>query len=117
MGGVAERRLLQVTGQTSEDNESLVELKNLERNADAISDLYKTYLTRYQETAQNQSFLITAAQVFTATPRDRGIQSEAHAAFAGSTLGALFGMGVGGWREFRAKRPCASVRMFQERSA
>jgi succinoglycan biosynthesis transport protein ExoP len=95
--------LLQVTGKTSEDNESLVELKNLERNADAISDLYKTYLTRYQETAQNQSFPITEARVISAAapPTDASSPKRTLVLAASLLLGALFGMAVGGWREFR----------------
>ena len=78
-------------------------LKNLERNAEAISDLYKTYLTRYQETAQNQSFPVTEARVISvATPPTDASSPKRTLILLGSlVLGGLFGLGVGGWREFR----------------
>ncbi|MEF0941581.1 AAA family ATPase [Rhizobium sp. BR 362] len=95
--------LLQVTGKTSEDNKLLVELKNLERNAEAISDLYKTYLARYQETAQNQSFPITEARVISAAtpPTDASSPKRTWMLAGFLLLGAFFGIVVGGWREFR----------------
>ncbi|ULJ74868.1 polysaccharide biosynthesis tyrosine autokinase [Rhizobium gallicum] len=95
--------LSRITGQTSAANESLVQLKDLERNAEAISDLYKTYLTKYQETAQNQSFPISEARVISpASPPTEASSPKRTLTLGGSLmLGAIFGIGLGLWREIR----------------
>lgn len=107
--------LAKATGQTSAANESLVQLKDLESNADAISDLYKTYLTKYQETAQNQSFPISAARVISAAspPSDASSPKRTLTIAIFVVLGAFAGMGVGLWRETRE----ATVRLGSEVSA
>ncbi len=54
---------LNMTGETSSANEALVHLKELEQNLKDISNLYRTFLTRYQEASQQQSFPIAKARV------------------------------------------------------
>jgi succinoglycan biosynthesis transport protein ExoP len=48
---------------TAATNETLVALRELEREAESYKDLYKTFLQRHQETVQQQSFPITEARV------------------------------------------------------
>jgi len=45
--------------------ESGVQLRELERGADAYKNLYQTFLQRYQEAIQQQSFPITEARIIT----------------------------------------------------
>jgi succinoglycan biosynthesis transport protein ExoP len=101
--GSLKEGLSKITGQTSAANESLVQLKDLERNAEAISDLHKTYLTKYQETAQNQSFPISSARVISpASPPTDASSPKRSLTLAGFLiLGAFSGMGFGFWREIR----------------
>jgi succinoglycan biosynthesis transport protein ExoP len=48
---------------TAATNETLVALRELEREAESYKELYKTFLQRHQETVQQQSFPITEARV------------------------------------------------------
>lgn len=51
--------------QTAGDNKTLVELRELERESETYKELYKTFLSRYQQAIQQQSFPITDARVIT----------------------------------------------------
>lgn len=82
-----------------------VQLRELERASDTYKNLYQTFLQRYQEAIQQQSFPITEARVIT-----RPVKPDTPtypkktlvlAIFAG--LGALFGLGLGSVREMRDK--------------
>ncbi len=60
------RRQMQDAGST---NKTLVQLRELEREAESYRSLYQTFLQRYQETVQSLSFPINDARVITlATP-------------------------------------------------
>ncbi len=48
---------------TAATNETLVALRELEREAESYKELYKTFLQRHQQTVQQQSFPITEARV------------------------------------------------------
>lgn len=52
--------------QTAGDNKTLVTLRELERESETYKELYKTFLQRYQQAIQQQSFPITDARVITA---------------------------------------------------
>ncbi|ACE94915.1 exopolysaccharide polymerization protein (plasmid) [Rhizobium etli CIAT 652] len=62
-----ERSLSDSVGQASKVSaaagETQVQLRELERNADSFRNLYQTFLARYQEATQQQSFPITEARV------------------------------------------------------
>jgi succinoglycan biosynthesis transport protein ExoP len=45
------------------DNTTLVELRELERNADTVRSLYSSFLQRYQQSLQEQSFPVSDARV------------------------------------------------------
>lgn len=52
-----------VTGENSQANKSLVELRGLEQKSSALKSLYQTYLQRYEEASQQQSFPIAKARI------------------------------------------------------
>jgi len=91
------------TGISSAANETQVQLRELERNADTYKNLYQTFLTRFQEATQQQSFpitesrIITKAQIPTRPSSPKKPLIIALAIFAG----AAFGGGIGAYREFR----------------
>ncbi|ATU92277.1 polysaccharide biosynthesis tyrosine autokinase [Phyllobacterium zundukense] len=94
-----------VTGETSSANEALVHLKELEQNSEALSNLYKTFLTRYQEASQQQSFPIAKARVISiaSTPSSPSSPNRTMVLVLSVLLGTFAGMGVGAWREFRER--------------
>lgn len=93
------------TGKTSMANEALVHLKDLEQNSQALSNLYQTYLTRYQEASQQQSFPIAKARVISvaSTPTDPSSPKRKLALAASLVLGFFAGAGLGAWREYRER--------------
>jgi len=93
------------TGKTSLANEALVHLKDLEQNSQALSNLYQTYLTRYQEASQQQSFPIAKARVISvaSTPTDPSSPKRKLALAASLVLGLFAGAGLGAWREYRER--------------
>ncbi|MEK1886004.1 MAG: polysaccharide biosynthesis tyrosine autokinase [Phyllobacterium sp.] len=93
------------TGKTSMANEALVHLKELEQNSQALSNLYQTYLTRYQEASQQQSFPIAKARVISvaSTPTDPSSPKRKLALAASLLLGLFAGGGLGAWREYRER--------------
>lgn len=53
------------TGVSAETNSTQVQLRELEREANTYRDLYQAFLSRYQETLQQQTFPVTEARVIT----------------------------------------------------
>ncbi len=49
--------------QLGADNTTLIELRELERNADTVRSLYTSFLQRYQQSLQEQGFPVTDARV------------------------------------------------------
>jgi succinoglycan biosynthesis transport protein ExoP len=88
--------LKEMMAQTAGDNKTLVELRELERESETYKELYKTFLSRYQDAIQQQSFPITDARVITAaTPSMQPSWPKKPLVLA---FGMLFGvmLGVGG---------------------
>ena len=93
----------QATGVSAVANETQVQLRELEREAETYKNLYQTFLQRYQEAVQQQSFPVTDARIlsrasipsFASFPR----KSLVLALFL--MLGGLSGIGIGAFREFR----------------
>jgi polysaccharide biosynthesis transport protein len=94
-----------VTGVASTANQSLVHLRELEQKSQALSDLYQTYLKRYQEASQQQSFPIAKARIISvaSTPTDPSSPKRTMALAGSLLLGLLAGAGLGGWREFNER--------------
>lgn len=108
--GVAEARarelsssVTQAENVATEANKNQVQLRELERQADAYRKLHETFLQRYHESVQEQSFpatearIIERAEVPTAPSHPQKSLIVALAGF----LGAIFGTGVGAIREVR----------------
>ncbi len=84
-------------GSVSVDDQALVKLRELEREAAARTALYQTFLTRAGETAQRQQIDATDVRVITpatAPPRPTWPPSPAVAAAAGFVLGLLLAAGA-----------------------
>ncbi|MBB2971350.1 Wzz/FepE/Etk N-terminal domain-containing protein [Mesorhizobium sp. RMAD-H1] len=97
--------LQKVTGETSTANQSLVHLRELEQKSQALSDLYQTYLKRYQEAVQQQSFPIAKARIISVAskPTDPSSPKKKMILAASLLLGLFAGAGIGAWREFRER--------------
>lgn len=52
-----------LTGTSAEDAREITQLRELQRNAQTLRNLHQTYLQRYQEISQQESFPITDARV------------------------------------------------------
>lgn len=96
--GVAE-----ATQVSSAANETQVQLRELERTSEAYKNLYQTFLTRYQEATQGQSFPVTEARVISrAVPPTQPSQPKTPLVMAlFFVMGAALGCGVAAFREFR----------------
>jgi succinoglycan biosynthesis transport protein ExoP len=93
------------TARTANLNEVMVQLRELEREAESYKNLYQTFLQRYQEAVQQQSFPIAEARVISeASPP--GVPSSPKKTMAiglAAVLGLLFGVGIGVMRELRER--------------
>lgn len=84
-------------------SETQVQLRELERTADTYRNLYQTFLQRYQEAVQQQSFPITEARVISPamTPEKASRPRVAVALALSAILGLALGGARGAYREFR----------------
>ena len=91
------------TGVSAVANETKVQLRELEREAETYKNLYQTFLQRYQEAVQQQSFPVTEARIITrAIPSlDPSHPRKALILALFSVIGAAAGCGIGAFREFR----------------
>jgi polysaccharide biosynthesis transport protein len=101
-------------GVTAEANDALVTLRELERQADTFRTLHRTFIARFEEATQKQSFPITEARIITrASPPQTPSQPNKNRILVVSFLfGATVGAGIGFLREKgdRAFRTGAQVR-------
>ncbi len=93
----------QATGVTTAAGETQVQLRELERTADTYRNLYQTFLARFQEATQQQSFPITDARIITRAqvPTTPSAPKKPLILALAMALGAAFGGGIGAFREFR----------------
>ncbi len=87
------------------ENKVLVGLRELEREGEAFRNLYQSYLQRYQEALQQQSFPIIEARIITsASPPIRPSHpKKAAILMLFLLLGAMLGTIIGLFREFRER--------------
>ncbi len=84
-------------------NDSMVQLRELQREADAYRELYQAFLQRYQEAANQQSFPVTEARIIsdashpTRPTEPNLLRALAVAIAAGAVIGGL----IAAVREFR----------------
>ena len=92
-------------GKSSIDNQSQVKLKELDQQAQALTTLYQTFLSRYEEASQQQSFpvgkvrIISDATMPLATSGPRTMRVLA----LSLVLGLMLGAGFGGLNEFNER--------------
>jgi polysaccharide biosynthesis transport protein len=91
------------TGISAGANETQVQLRELEREAETYRNLYQTFLQRYQEAVQQQSFPITEARVITdaQVPGGPSKPRKGLSLALALVLGLAAGSGLGAYREFR----------------
>ena len=91
-----EINLRSMVAQTAGDNKTLVQLRELERESETYKQLYSTFLTRYQEAIQQQSFPITDARVITAAtaPLDQSWPKRSLVLALGLVVGGMAGVGA-----------------------
>jgi succinoglycan biosynthesis transport protein ExoP len=92
-----------LVGANVETNQTLVQLRELEREAETYRALYQTFMQRYQEALQQQSFPVSEARVITsATPPAYPSYPKHGLVLALSlVIGAMGGSGLGALREYR----------------
>ncbi|WP_246333620.1 Wzz/FepE/Etk N-terminal domain-containing protein [Aureimonas mangrovi] len=103
--GALESALAEQTGQNSEAGGALVELRELEQEAQTLNQIYGSFLTRYEETVQRESFPVSNLRVISApTEPERPVGprfGSTMAVFA--ALGLMLGCGAGALREFNER--------------
>jgi succinoglycan biosynthesis transport protein ExoP len=84
-------------------NETQVQLRELERESDTYRTLYQTFLQRYQEAVQQQSFPVTESRVITSAsaPEKASYPRKPLVLALFFVIGAAAGTGIGAFREFR----------------
>lgn len=94
-----------LSGQSSSASQSMVQLRELEQKATALSTLYQSFLARYQEAAQQRSFPITKVRVISEANLPKTPYSpRAPIVLALSlVLGLFAGAGFGALNEFRER--------------
>lgn len=94
-----------LSGKTSSASQSMVQLRELEQKATALSTLYQSFLARYQEAAQQRSFPITKVRVISEASLPKTPYSpRAPVVLALSlVLGLFMGAGFGALNEFRER--------------
>ncbi|RWH78522.1 MAG: polysaccharide biosynthesis tyrosine autokinase [Mesorhizobium sp.] len=92
-------------GKSSIDNQSQVKLRELEQKATALSTLYQTFLGRYEEASQQQSFPVGKIRVISDATLPKSAATPRMSIVLGLSLvlGVMMGAGVGGLNEFRER--------------
>ncbi|MGD0187778.1 MAG: GNVR domain-containing protein [Roseiarcus sp.] len=103
-----------LVGASAGTNQTMVQLRELERESETYRNLYQTFMQRYQEAIQQQSFPVSEARVITAaTPPQSASRPRRHFILALSlVMGAMVGAGLGALREYRDRvfRTASQVR-------
>lgn len=103
-----------LVGSNAADNQTLVTLRQLEREATTYKNLYELFLQRYQEAVQQQSFPITDSRVITqaAPPTQKSSPNSMFVMAFAVLIGGTMGVALGFLREFndRAFRNGTQVR-------
>src|SRR5882762_10866481 len=80
-----------------------VQLRGLERSRDTYSKLHETFLQRYNESVQEQSYPVADARIIEASevPNRPSYPQKSLLVALSAFLGAVFGTGFGAVREIR----------------
>jgi len=92
-------------GKSSIDNQSQVKLRDLDQKATALTTLYQTFLGRYEEAAQQQSFPVGKIRIISDASAPLTASSPRTIVVLGLSLvlGVLMGAGFGGLNEFNER--------------
>jgi succinoglycan biosynthesis transport protein ExoP len=92
-----------LVGQNAGTNQTMVQLRELDREAESYRTLYQSFLQRYQEAIQQQSFPITEARVITAAspPTFPSYPKRSLILALSLVLGLMAGGGIAALRELR----------------
>ena len=92
-----------VAGRNSEANMTLVKLRELEQQAAALKTLYESYLGRFEEASQKQSFPIAKARIISdaGLPTSPSSPKKTMTMALSIVLGLMLGGGVAAILEFR----------------
>lgn len=106
----------EASGVTALANDAQVQLRELEREADSYRALHQTFLQRYQEAVQQQSFPVTEARIISkAAPASSPSSPKKVPIFVlFCMIGGVVGCGLAALREFRDRffRTAEQVRDF-----
>ncbi|ESY68326.1 polysaccharide biosynthesis tyrosine autokinase [Mesorhizobium sp. M0051] len=92
-------------GKSSVDNQTQVKLRELDQQATALTTLYQTFLGRYEEAAQQQSFPVGKIRIISDASMPLSASSPRTIVVLGLSLvlGMLMGAGFGGLNEFNER--------------
>lgn len=98
-----EKSLAALAGATKGTNENLVTLRDLERDAETYKNLYQSFLERYQQNIQQQSFPVTKARVISSAsaPEGPSYPSKTLSLALSLVFGGMIGVGCGAFREYQ----------------
>ncbi|OJU01157.1 MAG: chain-length determining protein [Rhizobiales bacterium 65-79] len=94
-----------MANRSTEDDQSMVHLRELEQKSDALSALYKDFLSRHEQALQQGSFPIAKARVISQALDPISPSSPRKVLVLGLSLvlGLFAGAGIGGLQEFRER--------------
>ncbi|PYE28698.1 succinoglycan biosynthesis transport protein ExoP [Rhizobium sp. PP-CC-3A-592] len=97
-----EGQVAAATSTSAVANDDLVQLREYERAAETYKTLYETYLQRFQEASQRESFPVTAARVVTRAepPQDASYPKKPLILALALVMGCGVGAAIGAYREF-----------------
>ncbi len=108
------KAMLALVSENDRANQSLVQLRELESQAETYRAQYQTYQQRYQDAVQQQSFPVTEARVITAAspPTVPSYPQPFRIQVMSLVLGSLVGAAIGALREHRDRvfRTASQVR-------
>ena len=92
-------------GKSSIDNQSQVKLKELDQQAQALTTLYQTFLSRYEEASQQQSFPVGKVRIISdaTMPLSASSPRTLRVMALSLVLGLMLGAGFGGLNEFNER--------------
>ena len=99
------KNVSKLAGQNTTDSQSMVQLRNLEQRADALSTLYRDFLSRNAQALQQASFPIAKARVISEAIDPKSPSSPKKILVLGLSivLGMFAGAGIGAVQEFRER--------------
>ena len=99
----ANESLATQVGQKAVSNEIMVQLRELDRESETYKNLYQSFLQRYQDAIQRQSFPVTEARIITpaAYPISPSKPNRLLTLAFAMALGMLFGIVLAALREYR----------------